>query len=328
MSISSTLRRLLAALAIGAAALHAGAQTFPSKPVNLIVPWPAGGPSDFVARQIQPDMTRSLGQPVVIDNVGGVGGAMGVQKALNAPADGHTAVLGSPLELVIQPITNAAVKWKSQDLKMAGLLVKAPLVLLARKDLAASSVDELLALAARPGAQELSVGNAGTGSMFHLAAEKFTQQTGVRFIHVPYKGSAPMLADLMGGQVDLAFTIFAGSIPALLAEGKVKVIGVTSAAPPPRFPQVAALAAHPKLQGFEFESWAGIQVPRNTPDTAVARLNKAVHEALQNPEVRKAFEATGNVVVAPSTPAELDRLYQAEIARYQAIARSIRLQPQ
>jgi tripartite-type tricarboxylate transporter receptor subunit TctC len=328
MRISSTVPGLLAALALGVSTLHAGAQTYPAKPVNLIVPWPAGGPSDFVARQIQPDMTRSLGQPVVIDNVGGVGGAMGVQKALNAPADGYTAVLGSPLELVIQPITNAAVKWKSEDLKMAGLLVKAPLVLLARKDLPASTVDELMALAARPGAKELSIANAGTGSMYHLIAEKFTQQTGVRFIHVPYKGTTPMVADLMGGQVDLAFTIFAGNVPALLTEGKVKVIGVTSTTPPARFPQVPALAAHPKLQGFEFDSWAGIQVPRNTPEAAVARLNKAVHDALQNAEVRKAFEASGNVVVVPSTPAELDRLYQAEIARYQAIARSIKLQPQ
>lgn len=327
MRIPSTLQ-LLAALAIGTASLHAGAQTYPSKPVNLIVPWPAGGPSDFVARQIQPDLARSLGQPVVIDNVGGVGGAMGVQKTLNAPADGYTVVLGSPLELVIQPITNASVKWKSEDLKMAGLLVKAPLVLLARKDLPASTVDEIVALAARPGVKELSIGNAGTGSMFHLAAEKLTQHTGTRFIHVPYKGSAPMLADLMGGQVDMAFTIFAGSIPALFSEGKVKVIGVTSATAPTRFPQVAALATHPKLQGFEFDSWAGIQVPRNTPDAVVARLNKAVHEALQNPEVRKAFEASGNTVVAPTTPADLDRLYQAEIARYQAIARSIKLQPQ
>jgi len=193
MDIPSLLRRLLTGLVLGASALHAGAQAWPTKPVTLIVPWPAGGPSDFVARKLQPDMGKALGQPIVIDNIGGAGGAIGVQKNLSA-TDGHTITLGSPLELIVAPLTLTAVKYKAEDLKIAAQIVKAPLVLIARKDLPANTVDELIALASRPDAKELSIGNGGNGSLFHLAAEKFGQQAGAKFVHVPYKGSTPMLA--------------------------------------------------------------------------------------------------------------------------------------
>ena len=328
MRMTSFLRRFLPALLLGLAALQSAAQTYPSKPVTMIVPYPAGGPSDFVARKLQNDMAKSLGQPMMVDNIGGAAGAIGVQKLLGSAADGHTLALCSPLELIVAPLTMAAVKYKPDDLKVVGQIVKAPLVLLARKDLPANTVEELIALASRPGAKELSVANGGNGSMFHLAAEKLGQQAGAKFIHVPYKGTAPMLADLMGGQVDLGFTIFAGSIPTTIAEGKVKVIGLATRAPLPKFPQIVPLGAHPKLQGFEFDSWAAIVVPRSTPDAIANQINKAVYEVLQNPDVRSAFEATGNLVVNPTPVSELDRMYRAEVARYLAIAKSINFEPQ
>lgn len=328
MNTSSLFRTLMTGLVLGLTALKAGAQAYPAKPITLVVPWPAGGPSDFVARKLQPDMAKGLGQPVVIDNIGGAGGAIGIQKNVSAAADGYTMSLASPLELIVAPLTLAAVKYKPEDMKIVGQIVKAPLVLLARKDLPANTVDELIVLTTKPGAKELSVGNGGNGSLFHLVAEKFGQQTGAKFVHVPYKGSAPMMTDLMGGQVDMAFTIFAGSIPSMIAEGKVKVLGLATSKPLSKFPQIAALAAHPKLAGFEFDSWAGIAVPRNTPDAVSSRINKAVYETLQNPETRAAFEATGNLIVNPTSVADLDRVYRDEVARYQAIARSINFQPQ
>jgi len=315
----------LAGLAVATSA--ALAQTWPGKPVSLVVPWPAGGPSDFVARQIQNDTQKALGQPLIIENIGGVGGAMGVQKMLTG-TDGHTLLLGSPLELIIPPLTLATVKYKPTDLRMVAQLVKAPLVLLARKDLPANNVDELFALAAQRKGQPLTIANTGAGSMFHLVAEKFAQAGGIELIHVPYRGSAPAMGDLMGGQVDLMFTIFAGPVPATIADGKLKAIGLATATPLAKFPQIGTLAAHPKLAGFEFDSWAGVQVPRNTPADVAQRLNKALYDAMGNPQTRQAFESTGNLVVAPMSLAELDRLYQSEIARYQAIAKSINLQPQ
>jgi tripartite-type tricarboxylate transporter receptor subunit TctC len=316
---------LVAGMAVAASA--ALAQTWPSKPVSLVVPWPAGGPSDFVARQIQNDTQKALGQPLIVENIGGVGGALGVQKMLTG-VDGHTLLLGSPLELIIPPLTLATVKYKPTDLRMVAQLVKAPLVLIARKDLPANNIDELLALMAQRKGTPLTMANTGPGSMFHLVAEKFAQAAGVELTHIPYRGSAPAMGDLMGGQVDLMFTIFAGPVPATIADGKLKAIGLATARPLAKFPQIAALAAHPKLTGFEFDSWAGVQVPRNTPEDVAQRLNKALYDAMANPQTRQAFENAGNTVVPAMTLAEVDRLYQAEILRYQAIAKSINLQPQ
>ena len=166
--LGTALSALLCAV-LGAATLPALAQSYPSKPITLTVPWPAGGPSDFVARKLQNDMARALGQPIVVDNVGGAGGAIGVQKMLSASADGHNITLGSPLELIVAPLTLAAVKYKAEDLKIAAQIVKAPLVLLARKDLPANTIEEVIALASRPGAKELSVGNGGNGSVVKRA---------------------------------------------------------------------------------------------------------------------------------------------------------------
>ena len=322
----AALRLTLCAAGLALAAGAALAQSWPTKAVTLVVPWPAGGPSDFVARQIQNDTAKTLGQTLIVENVGGVGGALGVQKVL-ASSDGHTLLLGSPLELIIPPLTLASVKYKSNDLRMVAQLVRAPMVLLARKDLAADSVDELIALT-KKNPKPLAMANTGPGSLFHLMGERFAQLLGTEFVQVPYRGSAPALGDLMGGQVDLMFTIFAGPVPAMIADGKVKVLGLAVDTPLAKFPKIAALAAHPRLTEFKFDSWAGLQVPRNTPEDVVIRLNKAAYEAMQNPQVRQAFEAAGNLVVSATSPAELDRIYQAEIVRYQAIARSINLQPQ
>jgi tripartite-type tricarboxylate transporter receptor subunit TctC len=293
------------------------------------VPYPAGGPSDFIARQIQPDLTRLFGQTIIVDNVGGVGGALGIQKVLQAPADGHTMIMASPMELILAPLGMAAVKHKPEDLRLAGLLVNTTMIMLGRKDLPANTVDELIEASKKPGAKELSYGSVGAGSMYHLVAETFSRQTGVKMLHVPYKGAAPLLTDLMGGQIDLVFMPLAGNVGSLIKEGKVKAFGVAAKQPHPLFPTLPALAASSKaLSGFEFDLWAGIEVPKNTPEPVVEQINKAIAQALQNPEVRKAYESTGNEVGKPMPPAELNKLYTAEIARYQGIAKSLNLQPQ
>jgi tripartite-type tricarboxylate transporter receptor subunit TctC len=328
MNTSQWLKRSLFGLLCSAAVLQAAAQTFPSKAVNLVVPYPAGGPSDFVARQLQPELNRLLGQPVIIENIGGVGGAIGIQKVLSAPADGYNMTLGTPMELVLAPLAMSAVKFKPDDMKLAAQLVTTTMVLITRKDLPANNVEELIAMAKKPGAKELSYGSVGPGSLYHLIGEKFAQQTGTKMLHVPYKGAAPLMTDLMGGQIDMVFIPLAGSTPAMITEGKVKALGLTTKTPHPRFPNIPALAAQKGLEGFEFDLWAGIEVPKNTPADVTARLNKAIYEALQNADIRKAYEATGNTVAKPMSPEELARVYNSETARYQAIAKSINLQPQ
>ena len=317
-----SLRTLFAAMLMAAAAAQAQPVT------TLVVPYPAGGPSDFTARTVLPDMQKALGQTMLVDNVGGVSGALGIQKTLAAAADGNTLVLASPMELVLAPLAMQSVKHRPEDLRPVSVMVAATLVMAVRKDLPAANVDELLAQQRKPGAKPLSFGSAGIGSLYHLVGEVFGQQTGVAVTHVPYKGTAPVLTDLMGGQIDMAFLPMAGPLPQMIKDGKIRALGVTARQPHPLFPQVPALAAHKALDKFEFDLWAGLFVPRKVPDTAVERLSAAANQALQNPEVRKAFESTGNTVVPPMTAAAMAAFYSAEIARYTAIAKAANVQPQ
>ena len=328
MTFTRILPRFCTTLLIGLASLAAQAQSFPNHIMSLVVPYPAGGPSDFVARQIQPELARVLGQQMIVDNVGGVGGALGIQKTLSAPADGHSMVLASPMELILAPLSLAAIKHKPEDLRMAAVLVNTSMIMVGRKDLPGNTVDELVEAARKPGAKQLSYGSVGPGSLYHLMGEAFSQQTGVKMLHVPYKGAAPLITDLMGGQIDLVFMPLAGNLPALIKDGKVKAYGLAARQPHPLFPNVPILNASKSLKNFEFDVWAAIMVPKATPDSVIERINKAAHEGLQNPNIRRAFEETGNQVAKQATPDELKRLYTSEIARYQSIAKSVNVQPQ
>ncbi len=315
---------LMAATAMGTA----WANNYPAKPINLIVPYPAGGPSDFFARKVQPDAATRLGQPMVIENIGGAGGAIGLSKLVNAPADGYTVSLGSPMELVLTPMAIQGVKYKSEDFRLVAQFATTNTILAVRNSLNVKTVDELLALARRSADKPLSYGSVGPGSLYHLIGEKFSQLTKVEMLHVPYKGIAPLLTDLMGGQIDMAFLPMAGSIPQALMDGKIQGLAVTAKTPHPLFRQFPAMAAMKGLEAMEFDIWAGIQVHRNTPESVVNALNKAFYAAAELPDTRKALEGSGNVVLPSRTPAELARIYQGEIERYRAIARSINLQPQ
>ena len=330
MQNTPSTRRLCIAAALAATAFSASAQSYPSKILTMVVPYPAGGPSDFVARQVQQELAKKLGgqQQIIVENIGGAGGAIGIQKVLTSSADGHTMVMASPMELVLAPLSMSAVKHKPEELKLAGVLVNTNLILLTRKDLAANTVDELVAAARQPGAKQLSYGSVGPGSLYHLVGEVFAKQTALNMLHVPYKGAAPMLTDLMGGQIDMAFIALAGGVNGMIKEGKVKALGIASQQPSPLFPNLPTLSASKALDKFEFDLWAGLLVAKSTPDAVMERLNKAVTEALQNPEVRKAYESTGSQVGKPMSVAELQQLYTAEIARYQAVAKSANVQPQ
>ncbi len=325
MAISSISRRATLVLAAGAVALSASAQTFPSKTVSVVVPYPAGGASDFVARSIQVEYQKQLGQTVIIENIGGVSGALGVQKVLSAPADGHAQVLATPMELVLAPLAMSAVKFKPEDLRMAGMIAATSVLFLIRKDIPAKNLDEFIAWAKD---KEPSYGSVGPGSLYHLMGEKFSAMTGIKMLHVPYKGGGPLITDLGGGQVDVAFFPLAGPVPGMVKEGRVKAIGVSSPTPHPMFPEVAPMSKHKLLPDFNFDIWIGVQVPKNTSEAVVNRINQAMNETLKSPEVRKAQEATGSQIPKPMSVAELDKLYVSEVDRYKAIFKSINLSPQ
>ena len=303
-------------------------QTYPVKPISLIVPYPAGGPSDFFARRVQPDAAAKLGQTMIIENIGGAGGSIGLSKLVNSPADGYTLSLGSPMELVLAPMAIQGVKYKSEDFKLVAQFATTTTILAVRNSLNVKNVDELVALARKNADKPLSYGSVGPGSLYHLIGERFSQVTKAQMLHVPYKGIAPLLTDLMGGQIDMAFLPMAGSIPQTLIDGKIQGLAVTAKAPHALLKQFPAMAAMKGLEAMEFDIWAGVQVHRNTPDAVVNTLYKAFYAAAEVPETRKALEASGNIVLSSRTPAELARVYQGEIERYRAIAKSINLQAQ
>jgi len=323
------IRTFFASLLIGASALSpAMAQTYPTKTISLIVPYPAGGPSDFFARKLHLAAAAKLGQPLIIENIGGAGGAIGMAKLVNAPADGYTLSLGSPMELVLAPMAIQGVKYKSEDFKLVAQFATTTTILAVRNSLNVKTVEELLALARKNTDKPLSYGSVGPGSLYHLVGEKFSQLTKVQMLHVPYKGIAPLLTDLMGGQIDIAFLPMAGSIPQTLIDGKITGLAVTAKTPHALFKQFPAMAAMKGLEAMDFDIWAGVQVHKNTPDAVVNALNNAFYAAAEVPENRKALEGSGNVVLPSRSPAELARVYQGEIERYRAIAKSINLQPQ
>ena len=328
MHKTSFARRLLLAAVAGLTLVSAQAQNYPSKTISLIVPYPAGGPSDFFARKLQPDAAAKLGQTMIIENIGGAGGSIGMSKLMNVPADGYTLSAGSPMELVLAPIAIQGVKYKSEDFKLVAQFTTTTTILAVRNSLNVKTVDELLALARKNTSTPLSYGSVGPGSLYHLIGEKFSQLAKVEMLHVPYKGIAPLLSDLMGGQIDMAFLPMGGSIPQTILEGKIQGLAVTSKTPHPMFKQFPPMAAMKGLEAMDFDIWAGIQVHKNTPDNVVNVLNKAFNAAMEVPETRKAFEANGNLILPSRTPAELARVYHGEIERYRAIAKSINLQPQ
>lgn len=312
---------------LGGALLATGAlaQVFPSKMLNVVVPYPAGGASDFVARLIQPEYQKQLGQQLIIENVGGVAGALGVQKVLSAPADGHTQVLATPMELVLAPLALSAVKFKAEDIRLAGMIANTSVVLLVPPNSPAKTIDDFVALAK---GKELTIGNVGIGSMYHLMAEKFAQQAGVKFVHVPYKGGAPLMTDIAGSAIDAAFFPLAGPVPGMVKEGKLRALGIAAAKPHPMFPAVPPISTHKSFAGFDYDIWIGVQVPKATPDAVVDRINTAMNAVLQNADVRKGLEGTGSNVAAPTKRADLDRFYASEIERYRSMAKGINLTPQ
>jgi tripartite-type tricarboxylate transporter receptor subunit TctC len=322
------LNKLLQALSASAlvfAASAVSAQAFPSKQLNMVVAFTAGGASDSIARIMAKEMAVNLNQPIIVDNVPGVGGSLGVMKLVNAPADGYTMITGSPLELILAPLGIAAAKNKPQDVRMVALGGLTTTMLVVRKDLPVNNFEEFIALAKKKDGKPLAYGSVGVGSLYHLEGEKLSQMLGAEFIHAPYPGIAQIIPALMGGTLDFAFMPIAGPFPGLVDNGSLKGLVATSTEPSARLPKIPLAKNTKGFEDFIFNIWAGIQVNAKTPENIVVALHKSAYAALANPEVKKALEAQGTAISAPKSLAELDAFYAKEIALYQAIAKSIKL---
>ena len=272
-------------------AVLAAAQTYPAKPVGVIVPFAAGGGVDATARLVMPRLADQLKQPVVIENVAGAAGTIGTLKAARAPADGYTLLFAVASPINVAPlVAPAAVKYDAlKDFLPLATVAVSPFVLVGKTALPAANTAELVRLIkAQPG--KLNFGTDGVGTSLHITGELIKQRAGLDIVHVPYKSGPQVLTDVAGGQVDLAVLPLTLAQP-FIKDGKVRAYGVTSKARWPSAPEVPALAETADFKDFEMESWLGLLAPAGTPPAVAATLIKALDAALKEPElVRKLHE--------------------------------------
>jgi tripartite-type tricarboxylate transporter receptor subunit TctC len=313
----------LVALATMAGTGAAQAQTpWPTaKPITIIVPFSAGGSVDVSARLVAQKLSERLKQSVVVENVAGAGGTIGVAKAVNAAPDGYTLVMGADSPVAIARLVNpAAVKYDTlRDLAPVGLVNTAPMVLVARPGLPANNLAEVLKLAReQPG--KLSYATSGIGTVLHLAMELIKDQGKVFITHVPYRGGAQIVTDVVGNQVDLALLVSVTATPQIQAR-KMKGIAVTDDKRLPALPDVPVVAETPGFKGFDVVAWTGLFAPAQTPPAVVERLNRELNAALSSDEVRSKMQEQG-AIGGSGSPAEFARFVQREQERYARIVKA------
>lgn len=323
-------RRLLALAAASLLPLGAMAQLPPAGgTVSIIVPYPAGGVSDVLARVIAPALGKNLGRTVVVENVTGATGSIAANKVLNAPANGNLLFMGSPTETVLAPLTLKMVKYQAPDFRLLGVLNAMPLALYVRNELPVHSADDLVAYARKPGGKEVTYGSTGPGSFYHLAGDSLREAAGIQAVHVPYRGGAPLLQDMMAGTVDMMVMPVDNIIGKLVDGGKFRAVAVAAPQRLPRFPNVPTFAESKALARYTTpQVWLGLMVPSSTPEPLTAQLHKALGDTLAQPEVRQALEAaSGTQPPATMSLAQAAAFYQAESARLTALAKAANLEP-
>jgi tripartite-type tricarboxylate transporter receptor subunit TctC len=312
------IRALLAAFAFSLAGT-AVAQDYPTRPVRWVSPWPPGGANDIFSRAIAQKLSDAFGQPVVVDNRAGAAGAIGTEHVAKSPADGYVLTLGSSPTHAIAPSLNPALPYDPlRDFAAVTLVAVVPNVLVVNPTLPAKSVRELIGLArAKPGS--LNFGSAGNGASQHLSAELFKVLAGVDMVHVPYKGTTPALADLLAGQVQLAFD----NIPALLPHiqsGKLRALAVTSAARSQALPDLPTVA-ETGLPGYDASVWFGVFVPAGTPRPVINRLHAEINKALAAPDL-KARMASMGAEVSSMGPDEFREFWRREIPKWAEVVKA------
>jgi len=325
---ASKLRRALLAAALSLPGFCLAQAGYPDRVVSLVVPYPAGGPSDLSARSALPVLQRELKQTVIVENVGGAGGTIGVNKVLAAPADGYLIIVGTPSESVLAPLALTAARYKPDSLRMVAQLSYTRMVLVSRPSLGIKTFESLVAEMRDPAKKELSYGSFGIGSVAHFMFEDLKAQTGARLTHIPYKGTGPMIQDLIGGQIDLGFVPLIGNVLDMIRSGRLSPLMVTDKTRSPKLPDVPAASELKDLKGFDYAIWGGLLVAKSTPEPVVARLSAAVNAVLRDPEYRKITEESGATPSPAQTLQEATALYRTEAEKYRRIATTIKLEPQ
>ena len=313
------LARAFAVVCLVLACSVAQAQDFPTRPIKLIVPFPPGGPNDIIARVVGAKMSELLGQAMIVDNRGGAGGVLGTDAVAKAEPDGYTIAITSAGALAISKSLQEKLPYDSlKDLKSITLVAKVPELLVVATSVPVSSMKELVALAkAKPG--QLNFASSGPGSMPHLAGELLKMAADIDIVHVPYKGAAPAVNDIIGQQVQMVFLDLPVLLPQVQA-GKVKSIAVGSRERVPSLPDVPT-TAEVGLPQIEAENWYGMVAPAATPPAVIAKLHKATVDALKSPEVKDKLSSQGAILVG-NTPEEFTAYIQSEIDKWGKVAKA------
>ena len=300
-----------------------GQADYPNKPIRMIVPFPPGGVTDIVARTVSLKLSAELGQPIVVENRAGASGAIGAELGARAAPDGYTLIMGNISTLGINPITFAKLGYDAvTSFDPISLVAVQPLLITVHPGVAAKNLAELVQLAkSQPG--QLNYGTAG--SSIHLAVEQFNSLAGIRMNHIAYKGSAPAITDLVGGQIQVLFDPFSSIYP-LVAAGKIRALAVTTekrAAAAPQLPTVAEQG----YAGFDVSSWQGIVVPAGTPKPVIQRLHRGLVTVMASPEVKDKF-AQYSAVATASTPEQFAAYIKEELIRWQKVAQQAGVKPE
>jgi len=318
-------KQWLAACAVFAAlCARALAADFPAKPVVIVVPYAAGGAADFVARTVAAKLSTRLKQPVVVENVGGASGTIGAAKVVAAAPDGYTLLLGSGSEVSIARLTNPKIRYDGQrDLAPVALVGTQPLVLVGSNSLSARTMDEVLALArANPG--KLNYGTAGVGTPQHLMGELINLDAKVKLFHVPYKGAAPIINDLLGKQLDLAVVTLSGA-QAHVKSGGMRAIALSEKRRATAMPQVPTVSETRGLESVDMGVWSGLLAPAKTPPEVVDLLNREIGQVLRQPDVQARLTEAGYRIVGGS-PASFAEFISAETDKYRRIVQAAGIQ--
>jgi len=288
------------------------AQSYPTGPVRIILPFPPGGGTDILARVLAQKLNESWGQPVVVDNRAGAGGTIGSAMVAKSPADGHT-ILIMPAGIAAHPSLYKNLAYDpARDLAPVSRLASGPLVLVVHPSLPVKSIKDFVALARkRPG--EINFGTAGSGTLPHLSAELFNSMSGIRMVHIPYKGAGAAVTDLLAGRVSVYFMNILQSL-ALIKAGKLRALGVTTPERTPIAPEIPAIA-EAGLPGYDMTNWYGMFLPGATPREIVSRLNAETVRVLQLPDLKNRMAQDGMTIVA-STPDDFRQFFLGEIRKY------------
>ena len=312
-------RRLMWAVACLVALLtnHSFAQSdnYPSNPITIVVGYPPGGSTDLTGRVLANALAKSLNATVVVENVGGAGGAIGAQKVLNAAPDGHTLLVGANNEVAINRLVSPTIKYSWQDFTPIGLIASQPLVLVAATRMGVKNTEEFIKLVkSNPG--RFSYGSSGVGTSLHLAGEMVKEQAGIFMTHIPYRGVAPLATDLIGNNLDFGVFVLSSGLPHIRS-GKVVALGTSEKKRSMLTPDIPALAEHPALKNTDISTWFVLMAPGKLPEPVAAKLRKGLADALQNPELRSKLEASGSAVAQGAV--DMNKFLREESAKYQRI---------